>query len=584
MRIKRTFAPTMREALSLVKQEQGPDAVILGNKKVPGGVEIISAIDYDETIVDGSQANRTQSKLSELRPAASELKLAGQANSPLSNTQMPNTETLNRQSSNDLASDTWVGSLVTDQQNGRREPTLGPVGGIPKKKIVTPAKQPAWLEQAFERAEKMPGSKQSNPNSQQDFRSELDLPPVRVRPTPIAKPETAPTPAMRPVPAARPNETISANKTQRQPVHAQPESLQQVKSKQSQSRKTQLNTNIPPLQKTIKKTKPNTSEPMINEVRTELKGLRDLMQSQLSVLQWDQFAKRHPVRTVLLKLMSDLGLGSDICEIIISHLDELNQDPHKVWQQALGILAKCLPVNRTDILADGGRIALVGSTGVGKTTTIAKLAARFSHIHGKRSVAMISTDHFRIGAQEQLQHFARLLELPLLTAKTSDELSDRLDMLADKKLVLIDTAGMSQHDLRLSERFHRLQNSAPQVKPYLVLSANTQLAALNQTIKCFSKVQLAGAIVTKMDEAASLGGVITASIRHQLPLSYCGTGQRVPEDIESAKSHRLISKAVSLMQTYSEAEDQETLAVRFNNIVTQSANNDINKRLAEAGL
>lgn len=582
MRIKRTFAPTMREALSLVKQEQGADAVILGNKKVPGGVEIISAIDYDETAVNSGHANSTHSNISELRPPSSELNLSAQVNKPLSN----------RQTSHDLASDTWVGSLVTDQQNGRREPTLGPVAGIPKKKIVTPAKPPAWLEQAFERAEKMPGSKQTNANSQQSLRSQLDEVPVGTRPIPIVTAEA--TLAMQPVPAARPKNPINANKAHSQSVDAQPspaqqvplhpEPLPQIKAKQSKNRKTQLNTHIPSVQNTLKKTKTNSSEPMIDEVRTELKGLRDLMQSQLSVLQWDQFAKRHPVRTVLLNLMSDLGLGSDICEIIISHLDELNQDPHKVWQQALGILAKCLPVNRTDILADGGRIALVGSTGVGKTTTIAKLAARFSHIHGKRSVAMISTDHFRIGAQEQLQHFARLLELPLLTANTSEELSDRLDMLADKKLVLIDTAGMSQHDLRLSERFHRLQNSAPQVKPYLVLSANTQLAALNQTIKCFSKVQLAGAIVTKLDEAASLGGVITASIRHQLPLTYCGTGQRVPEDLESAKSHRMISKAVALMQSYSESEDQETLAVRFNNIVNQSANNDINKRLAEAGL
>jgi flagellar biosynthesis protein FlhF len=577
MRIKRTFAPTMREALSLVKQEQGADAVILGNKKVPGGVEIISAIDYDESAVNGGHANSTYSSISELSPAASELNLPAQAHQSLENR-----HAANRQASNDLASDTWVGSLVTDQQNGRREPTLGPVAGIPKKKVVTPAKPPAWLEQAFERAEKMPGSKQTNPNSQQDFRSQLDGTSVDDKPTPIVTTEPAST--MLPARATRPKQPISANKAHRQPVDAQPNPLQQIKPKQNDRQKTQLNTNISAVQKIPGKTRANASEPMIDEVRTELKGLRDLMQSQLSVLQWDQFAKRHPVRTVLLNLMSELGLGSDICEIIISHLDELNQDPHKVWQQALGILAKCLPVNRTDILADGGRIALVGSTGVGKTTTIAKLAARFSHIHGKRSVAMISTDHFRIGAQEQLQHFARLLELPLLTANTSEELSDRLDMLADKKLVLIDTAGMSQHDLRLSERFHRLQNSAPQVKPFLVLSANTQLAALNQTIKCFSKVQLAGAIVTKLDEAASLGGVMTASIRHQLPLTYCGTGQRVPEDLESAKSHRMISKAVALMQSYSEAEDQETLAVRFNKLVSQSANNDINKRLAEAGL
>ncbi|MFT5812035.1 MAG: flagellar biosynthesis protein FlhF [Rubritalea sp.] len=574
MKIKRTFAPTMREALSLIKQEQGADAVILGNKKVPGGVEIISAIDYDETTINGTQANSVPSNISELRPAPSELNPATQANKA----------TLSKQTNSDIDSDTWVGSLVTDQQNGRREPVLGPVAGIPKKKVVTPAKPPAWLEQAFERAEKMPGSKQINPNLQQDFQSQAGKAPVGVREAPITstKPEQIPT--LQPTPTLQSEQSISTDRSSTQPLNAQPESLRQAKPRQSHSRKTQLNTNVPPLQKTVKQAKVNTSDPMIDEVRNELKGLRALMQSQLSVLEWDQFAKRHPVRTVLLSLMSDMGLGSDICEIIFSHLDELNHDPHKVWQQALGILAKCLPVNRTDILADGGRIALVGSTGVGKTTTIAKLAARFSHTHGKRSVAMISTDHFRIGAQEQLQHFARLLEVPLLTANTSEELGDRLDMLVDKKLVLIDTAGMSQQDIRLSERFHLLQNSAPQVKPYLVLSANTQLAALDQTIKCFSKVQLAGAIVTKLDEAASLGGVMTASIRHQLPLNYCGTGQRVPEDLESAKSHRIISKAVALMQSYSETEDKETLAVRFNKLVNQSANNDINKRLAEAGL
>ena len=196
-----------------------------------------------------------------------------------------------------------------------------------------------------------------------------------------------------------------------------------------------------------------------------------------------------------------------------------------MWQQLLGIIAHCIPVNRHDLLGVGGRIALVGSTGVGKTTTIAKLAARFAHLHGKRSVAMISTDQFRIGAQEQLQHFARLLEVPLLMAGNSEELRDRLDMLGDKKLVLIDTAGMSQRDLRLSEQFQRLQTDSSEIKPYLVLSANTQLAALNQTILTFSKVKLAGAIVTKLDEAASLGGIITASIRHQLALAYCGTGQ-----------------------------------------------------------
>ncbi len=464
MRIKRTFATTMREALQLVKQEQGPDAVILGNKKVPGGVELISAIDYDEAAVAEFAA-------------AAPLPPRPEKNNPV----------------NDVAADAWVGSVINDSLNDRREPVLGPAVGKSKQVKAEPARPPAWLEQKLQQ----PVKKAERPV--------------------IAKPKVAP----------------KRKKVVKKPVVSQP-------------------------------------EPVIDEVKHELKNLRDLMESQLSVLQWDRFSQSHPVRTVLLNLMSEMGLGTDVCDMVISHLDQLNNDPHKVWQQALGILASCLPTSRRNLLAEGGRIALVGSTGVGKTTTIAKLAARFAHNHGKRSVAMISTDNFRVGAQEQLQHFARLLEIPMLSASSSEELADRLDMLADKKLVLVDTAGMSQRDLRLSEQFHRLQNSAPQIRPYLVLSANTQLAALNQTIQSFSKVKLAGAFITKLDEAASLGGVITASIRHQLALTYCGTGQRVPEDLEAAKNHRIISKAVSLMQHYSEQVGQEALALRYNHIINKN--------------
>ena len=183
-------------------------------------------------------------------------------------------------------------------------------------------------------------------------------------------------------------------------------------------------------------------------------------------------------------------------------------------------------------------------------------------------MALITTDNFRIGAQEQLQHFARMLEIPLLTAGSSDELTDRLRMLTDKKLVLIDTAGMSQSDVRLSEQFHKLQTGSPEIQPYLVLSANTQLAALNETIRNFQKVKLAGGIITKLDESGSLGGIITIAIRHKLGLSYCATGQRVPEDLQQAKNHRLVSKAVSLMQKYGEQVGKETMALRYHHIIS----------------
>ncbi len=478
MRIKRTFAPTMREALSMVKQEQGADAVILGNKKVPGGVEILSAIDFDEAALAGLASEASLPRA----PAATA----------------------------DAASDAWAGSMLGD---GRREPTLGPVSATRR------ATRPPRIEY--------------DPPSIAPLAA-LSAARKKARSTPQAvAPASPPRPARKP--AAAPRAAVAKPRaTARKPRPAAP------------------------------------AKPAIDEVRIELQNLRDLMESQLSVLQWDRFAQKHPVRTVLLNLMAEMGLGTDVCNTVLSHLDRLNDDPHKVWQQALGILARCLPINRRDLLAEGGRIALVGSTGVGKTTTIAKIAARFAHNHGKRSVAMISTDQFRIGAQEQLQHYARLLEIPLLMAGNSEELCDRLDMLADKKMVLIDTAGMSQRDLRLAEQFHRLQSGAPQIKPYLVLSANTQLAALNQTILSFRKVKLAGAIVTKLDEAASLGGIVTAAIRHQLVLAYCGTGQKVPEDLEPAKSHRLISKAVSMLQQYGEHSEQEALALRYNHIINKN--------------
>ena len=511
MRIKRTFAATMREALILVKQEQGPDAVILGNKKVPGGVEILSAIDYDEAVI-ASMASQAPAPRTELRPVASSTGAAG-----------------------DIASDAWVGSILND---GRKEPTLGPVAAGGSRLQVRQAPVAAPISQIQAEPVRRQVAKQT------------------ARPAVKPAAQTASKPAARPAakPAARPAAKPAAQKpAARKAVAQKPVASKPAVKKQQPAA-----------------VRPSAERPVIDEVKNELQNLRDLMESQLSVLQWDRFSQKHPVRTVLLNLMSEVGLGADICETVLSHLDKLNDDPHKVWQQALGIVASCLPINRRDLLAEGGRIALVGSTGVGKTTTIAKLAARFAHSHGKRSVAMISTDQFRIGAQEQLQHFARLLEVPMLTASNSEELCDRLDMLADKKLVLIDTAGMSQRDLRLSEQFHRLQAGAPQIKPYLVLSANTQLAALNQTILNFKKVKLAGAIVTKLDEAASLGGIITASIRHQLVLAYCGTGQQVPEDLEAAKSHRLISRAVSLMQQYGEQFDQEALALRYNHIINKN--------------
>jgi len=488
----------MREALAQVKLEQGPDAVILGNKKVPGGVEILSAIDFDHRQVDAyagdpSLAMQTSDAVVEVQAA------------PMKKTAVAS------------QLDAMANIALDQDLNERKEPVLG-------MNTTTRATAPAML--------KAPVA---------DRAIEQNNNPVKTL-------------------ASKKIKATAVNNKQSGALPVEEEAL--LRDTQAEKLLDSLRGND-----YQKHSKPVDSQPVIDEVKDELKNLRDLMQSQLNVLEWDRYSQRHPVRSVLLNLMTELGLGADICENLLEQLGQLNSDPHKVWQQALALLARAIPIASSDVLEQGGRIALVGSTGVGKTTTIAKLAARFAHTHGKQSVALVTTDNFRIGAHEQLQHFARMLEIPLLTANSSEELTDRLKMLADKKLVLIDTAGMSQTDVRLSEQFHKLQHGSPEIRPYLVLSANTQLAALNETIKNFTRAKLAGAIITKIDESASLGGIITASIRHNLPLSYCGTGQRVPEDLQQAKTHRLVSKAVSLMQNYAEQVDKETLAFRYNHLI-----------------
>ncbi len=509
----------MREALAQVKLEQGPDAVILGNKKVPGGVEILSAIDFDHRQVD-AYAGNPSIPLSEAVPQAGWQSQAEQ---------QPVQQAVQQSTAQSVP--VSMPDFILDQNSeGRKEPVLGMQASvIPMQTRVAPPEPPVKPQK----------NEQPKPTKPRNTRQRTSTP--NSTPRPAAASKTSPQKTL-PV-----EQEVIARAAQADKL------LHNLRDKEYNQRPPQAESN-----------------PMIDEVKGELKNLRDLMASQLNVLEWDRFNQRHPVRSVLLNLMSELGLGADICEMIFEKLGVLNDDPHKVWQKALGILATSIPIQQNDFLTQGGRIALVGSTGVGKTTTIAKLAARFAHTHGKRSVALISTDNFRVGAQDQLQHFARLLEVPLLTANNSEELTDSLKMLEDKHLVLIDTAGMSQTDVRLSEQFHKLQHGSPEIEPYLVLSANTQLAALNETVKSFSRVKLAGTIVTKLDESASLGGIMTAAIRHQLPVSYCGTGQRVPEDLQMAKNHRLVSKAVSLMQNYTEQVDKETLAFRYNHLISTS--------------
>ncbi|MCB1868564.1 MAG: flagellar biosynthesis protein FlhF [Gammaproteobacteria bacterium] len=290
-----------------------------------------------------------------------------------------------------------------------------------------------------------------------------------------------------------------------------------------------------------------SQDPTLVEMRREMRAMRRMMENQLSELTWNEMGNRQPLRRDLLRRLMALDISPDICAQLVERVQDF-ENSDQAWRRALNLLAGELPIAGDSIIDEGGVIALVGPTGVGKTTTIAKLAARYVLRHGHRSLALVSTDSYRIGAQEQLTTYARILDVTVRSASTPEELNVTLNALSDKRLVLVDTAGMSQRDVRLSEQLSLIDSGNRMVKRFLTLSATTQQSALEQAANAFGATEICGCILTKVDEVASLGGAISAAVHSRIPLAFFTDGQRVPEDIHLARANTLISRAVALGQ------------------------------------
>ncbi len=303
-----------------------------------------------------------------------------------------------------------------------------------------------------------------------------------------------------------------------------------------------------------------SQDPILIDMRQEMQALRRMMENELSELTWGEMGKRQPEVQELLRRLMTLGLSPDLCHKLVekcSGFSSLDQG----WRRALYFLSSELETTGDDMLEHGGVVAIIGPTGVGKTTTLAKLASRYALRHGNRHVALISTDNYRIGAQEQLTTYARILDVPMRSAANAEELNVALNAFADKRLILIDTAGMSQRDVRISEQLSLLKAGHRKVRSMLALSATTQQAAIRQAISAFGTAEPDAMILTKLDEAGSLGGVISAIVDSKLKISYVTDGQKVPEDLHLARPHTLVSRTVNLAYQDGAGLSEEFLAL-----------------------
>ncbi len=286
-------------------------------------------------------------------------------------------------------------------------------------------------------------------------------------------------------------------------------------------------------------------EAALQEMRREMAALRRMMETELSELSWHNMERQRPQRKELLRKLMELDLHPELCRVLADEVDD-GQQPEAAFRHALANLARRLPESDTDFLEQGGAVALIGPTGVGKTTTVAKLAARFCLRYGNRQLALITTDNFRIGAEEQLHTYGRILDVPVRTVNDEKSLNAALNQFSERRLVLIDTAGMSQRDVRLGQQIGLLKRGNRPIHTLLTLAATTQQAALEHAIEAFSPARPSACVVTKIDEACSLGGLISTLSHHQLAMSFSADGQKVPEDIHIGRPHTLVSRAVEL--------------------------------------
>ncbi|HPQ25212.1 MAG TPA: flagellar biosynthesis protein FlhF [Gammaproteobacteria bacterium] len=300
----------------------------------------------------------------------------------------------------------------------------------------------------------------------------------------------------------------------------------------------------------------------LEDMRREMHNLRRWMQAELSGMSWYDLGQRAPHSQQLLGRLMALGVNAELARRLCERVRDI-EDIEQAWRKALYFLASEIRICETDVLDQGGVIALVGPTGVGKTTTIAKMAARYALRHGHRSVALITTDSFRIGARDQLQTYARILNVPVRTATTPEEMDEALNLLGDRRLILVDTAGMAAAHERVSDQRDTLAAAGRGLTTLLTLSATTEPAAIQRALRLFADFRPDACVLTKLDEAASLGGLLAALVQADLPTAFVTDGQRVPEDLQVARAHPLVTRAAELLAENPANPDSGYLALAF---------------------
>lgn len=293
---------------------------------------------------------------------------------------------------------------------------------------------------------------------------------------------------------------------------------------------------------------PAKAEPAISPISTlqqeqqgilsEIKFMRNMMQEQVDCLSWSDRQQRDPQRTRMLRGLLNAGFSAALTRQIV---DKMPATANMEWVRRVLENNLRIATKQEDLIVRGGVVALIGPTGVGKTTTTAKLAARAVVRYGADKVALLTTDSYRIGAHEQLRIYGKILGVAVHAVRDTEDLRLTLSGLKQKHLVLIDTIGMGQRDSRMAAQAEMF--NATGVQRLLLLNATSSGDTLNDVVCMYNGAGVVGCIPTKLDEAVTFGTVLDVAMRHKLTLHYIANGQRVPEDLHEVNMEYLLHRA-----------------------------------------
>lgn len=457
MRVRRFTANSMQKALKTVRDEMGPDAVILSNHRVKGGVEIIVAQNYEPVSAKST-------------PPA----MGFTEDGDVDDSNMPSPKFSRDKSNNEKPkADKEPWPFLSQQERQQVNDQL----------------------QLQEQLETLKRQREHGGQSQQD-------------------------------------------------KHALQTALEEMKYRQKSE--------IAPMDSI--KPKPSSAAPsMLNDMRNELNDLKELLKgdSSAAALQqpanfiWKKYAPANALQAKFWQRLEQMGFDDwiiyQLLHDVVSHADEKG-----AWQLCLQDLVQHMNISPSDRLKRGGVYALVGPTGAGKTTTIAKMAVRFTLEHEAASVGLITMDNYRLAAHDQLRTLGQILGVPVQVADQEHTLEKCLDELSECDLILIDTAGLTPEHPMLSYQLEQLDLLKGRIHTLLTLPATSTSRVLRKVYHNYKPAGLMGCVLTKLDEAGSLGDAIGALLESGLNISYATDGQRIPDDFHVASAKALVKRAVML--------------------------------------